>query len=296
MPDITIKNVAETIGVVLPTPQYGYSAEIHMPICKSRAFDGSYSFYDPPNDEDALGTYDYRICEIPRWILTESKKIALNNFLNNPSTCGRGEPFILDLGEAHTGFYPFGLDLNDCDSFLVRLLDRSDDGMLLNPYRRFSDSYSFLLVTEFNESPTFTKQAQGDFIIGACDGLMYPQAGINPKSRRLLITSISQSGSPSVVDGPLLGDSFISDFNMLCNDDRALALLNELTVTTRAAAVDVFAPAGAYMFGADNGSTDTYTCRFLGSTDDERETVLRMTHTGYNQWSIPLRFWMEGLA
>jgi hypothetical protein len=69
--------------------------------------------------------------------------------------------------------------------------------------------------------------------------------------------------------------------------------MDQLINTTRAADVDIVAPDSTYLFGMDNGSSDTYTCKFLGSTDDDRETVLLMTHIGYQQWVMPLRFYRK---
>jgi hypothetical protein len=145
----------------------------------------------------------------------------------------------------------------------------------------------------YNRIPSFTERFQGDFQIGACTGLMHPQSGITPTPNRMLNTGISLSGAPNSLNGPIAADSYLTDFTLQCNNSRGMSLIGQLMTTTRTADINIIAPAGSYLFGADKGSAGTYTCKFLGSTDDESETVLLMTHLGYEQWSVPLHFWRK---
>jgi hypothetical protein len=161
---------------------------------------------------------------------------------------------------------------------------------------RFVDSYSFVLVSTANEIPSFPLAPQGDFIIGGCSGLLYPINGYDSLCDRLIYTDISASGSPDSVIGPCSSDSLLSEFDLLCNDSEGYLLLDELVNTVRASDVDIVAPNLSYMFGSKGGSGDTYTCKLIGSTEDDAETVVIMTHTGYQQWMTHLKFWMKELV
>jgi hypothetical protein len=293
--DLTFRNIGETYSVAIPFPGYGYTAEIHMPISKIRAMDFTYpdaGFFDPPDEGDALGTYDYRVCKISEWVLTEAQKLALNGFLNNPAY-GRGENFIMDLGAVASGFFPFGPDMGDQGKFTVRLIGGDDIGMSLSPYRRFVDAYSFVLVSVTPVLPAFTITSMGDLQIGACTGLLFPQSGFDLQADKMIYTKLSLSGAPNSTIGPTAADSYLSSFNLLCDDGRAYTLLDELINTVRSNDVTVVVPAYSYMFGRNNGSSGSYVCKFLGSADDESETVISITHNGYQQWIIPLKFYRK---
>jgi hypothetical protein len=295
--NIIFNNLAENYPITIAAPDWGYSVEIHMPISKVKAADNSYpdaGFFDPPDESDppVYGTYDYRICKIPSWTLSAGSKLAMNAFFDSPAY-GRGLNCIMDLGNTSTGFFPFGLDKGDTGKFTVRLLESTDTGMKLSPYKRFRESFTFVLVSTTNTVPSFDLSWQGDFQIGGCQGLLYPQAGFNPASEKLIYNDISVTGTPDSIIGPVAGFSYVSSFNLLCNDSRAYTLLDELVNAVRANDVDIVAPSLSYMFGRDNGTLGTYTCKLLGSQDSESETVIIMTHNGYQQWVIPLKFWRK---
>ncbi|MDD5363397.1 MAG: hypothetical protein PHN88_14820 [Ignavibacteria bacterium] len=297
MANILFKNLAEDHTVAVTMPNYGYSIEYHMPISKVKALDSSYpdaGFFDPPdeNEPPVYGTFDYRLCKIPAWILPSDSKLAMNAFFDSP-LYGRGLNCIMDLGNTSTGFFPFGLDKGDTGKFTVRLLESTDSGMRLSPYKRFVESYTFVLVSTDNVAPIFTEALQGDFQIGTCTGLLYPQAGFKPNSEKLIYNDISIAGVPDSIIGPAAAFSYISAFELLCNDSRAYTLLDGLINTVRSNDVTIIAPLFYYIFGYDKGTSGTYTCKLLGSTDDENETVIIMTHNGYQQWIIPLKFWRK---
>jgi hypothetical protein len=295
--NIIFRNISESISLTVPTPEWGYSFEVHMPISKVVAADFSYpdsGFFDPPDESipPVYGTYDYRICRIPSIILSTGAKLAMNAFFDD-TAYGRGLNCIMDLGVSSTGFFPFGLDKGDSGKFVVRLIGNTDTGMKLAPYKRFKESYDFVLVSTTNAVPSFSLSLQGDLQIGTCQGLLYPQSGFNPKSEKLIYNGLSVSGIPDSVIGPVAAFSYVSSFNLLCNDSRAYTLLDALINTVRGNDVVIIAPESSYIFGRENGSFGNYTCKLLGSDDNESETVIIMTHTGYQQWIAPLKFWRK---
>ena len=278
-------------------PAWPYDVEIHMPIAITQAADGSYpdnGFFDPLNEAgDTLGTYDYRLLSMSTWRLPEDQKIEFNAFFNDPAM-GRAENFMLRLGPTSTGFFPFGIDMGDYGDFIVRLVTRDQTGSLIDPYKWFEESPSFVMVTRATNALSLPGDDQGGLYIGdAVFGLLYPQEGIKPKTTYNFQTQLSVSGSPNSLDSGVLGDSWETGFELLCSGCNAYQVVDEIVNNKRTADIPIIAPAGYYLYGADQSSGGTYTSKFLGSSHDDKEVILKISHIGFDQFRIPLNFWMK---
>lgn len=280
---------ADSTAITISLPLRGYGCEIHMPIIIA----GKHPFgYAEPFDMDSAGSFDYRILTTCKLQLPASQKKALNEFLKNESY-GRTENFTLRLGSIPTGFFPFGPDLGDVGDFTVRLLTQQQGGMLLAPLRYWQDDISLVLVS----APSYTPPAgvgQGSFIVGTVDGLLYPQNTFNPVSQYNFSTALSRSGVPSSMDGADSSNSYESTWDQQCNTGKAAELLAMLTGPLgRSKTISIIGAKDFYVYGSDKFSAGIYFSKFLGSSKTKNEIVISATCEGYNQWTMPLSFWLK---
>ena len=278
-------------------PQYPYDVELHAPICITQASDGAYpdsSFFDPLDPTNTYhGGYDYRILVTSTWLMPSTQKAALNTFLRSVLG-GRAQNFILSLGDNHTGFYPFGVDMGDYGDYIVRILSQDQGGVLASPFRWFEDQFAMVLVTPPSAPANILAQAQGALSIGSyATGLMYPQDGFKAKSIYDIQTDISISGKPYSIDSPIISDSWETEFQLDLNSGNMQNLIYQLFSVTRTADVNIVAPSGFWPYGADQGAGGTYQCKFLGSEHTDKEVILKMSNIGFNQWQIPLNFYLK---
>ena len=288
MPSITLTANGSTITI--DRPQYGYNAEIHMPIHTSRYHPFGYGFFDCGGNAK---TFDYRICNTARWVLPADQKAALNDFLRD-SAKGRNQNITISLGATSTGFYPGGPDLGDVGDWVFRVYERQQGGMTLSPYRHFQDEISLVLVTAPTAQALPSGVDQGSLQIGSITGLMFPQQGYNPEAKYNASTGFSRSGVPFGIDGTMASDSWESAWTQRCNNGKAASLVDFLIGTLgRANEITVITDYFNYIFGSDRGSNGAYICRFLGSSKTKNEIIIKCQHNRFNEWEIPLSFWMQ---
>jgi hypothetical protein len=280
-------------------PTYPYTSEIHLPIAMQQASDGSYpdnGIFDPPDSNNVIGTYDYRILKKSTFRIPVEQKADFNVFLRW-ATHGRAENFYLDLGDEHTGFFLFGIDKGDSGVFTVRIISREQAGPYMAPLRWFEDEIGLVLVSHTAVLPTFDYSHQGKLKIGAAENLMWPQDGIKSKSLYNYQTGVTVSGVPHSIDGPRYSDSWETEFELLCNSGNTYNVVHEIVSTSRANLLSIVTPSNYFIYGMDqsdvNGIGGTFLSRFLGSSREDKEIVLSIEHTGYNQFKIPMRFWLS---
>jgi hypothetical protein len=275
---------ADNTTITLNNPVGAYSCSLRMPITIAEKHPAGYA---EPFDADPAGSCDYRVMETATWQLPADQKAALNAFLRNASY-GRAENITLRLGATPTGFFPAGPDLGDVGDFVVRVVSQDQGGMLLEPWKYWSDTLALAIVT----APAYTAAAgaaQGSLTIGTVDTLMYPQAGFNPTSRYNVRTDLSRTGVPYSVDGRAATDAWESEWLQRCNNGLAAELVEYLS-GARGGDIDIVGAANYWIFGADNLAAASYSCKFIGSSRTRNEVVIKMTCEKYNHWSIPLRF------
>jgi hypothetical protein len=204
------------------------------------------------------------------------------------------------LGAEFSGFFPFGVDQFDNGDYVVRELSREQSGKLMRPFRWSEDTIKLVMVSKTGVSYSAVPSNQGSLYIGDCEyGFMYPPDGIRPKISYCFQTSLSMDGTPSSINGPLVGDSWETNFEIICNTYNAFCLIDQLVNKTRTANIDIVVPDHFDMFGIDQsnyGVGGTYTCKFLGSERMEKEIVLKIIHEGFDRFRIPLSFWMKEKA
>jgi hypothetical protein len=291
VPEGKMQFIAGGSTITINRPGYGYAVDCVLPIVTADKHPSGYSFFD----RDASKTDHYRVLNTATWQLPTDQKLALNAFFRAASL-GRCETVTLRLGATATGFFPFGPDYGDVGDFTVRLLSQVQSGILLSPWRYWQDGLSLVLVT----APAYALPSQvdqGSFQIGTVNGLLFPQEGFKPEARYNHRTDLSLSGVPSSIDGLESSDSWESSWDQQCNQSKAAALVSFLTgATGRSADISVIAGENYYTFGGDNGSGNAYTCKFLGSSHERKKIIISIRHDRYNQFTIPMTFWMTGIG
>jgi hypothetical protein len=279
---ITLVNGANSIQI--PQPLFGYQVELSMSFKVIAAADGTRTSWD---DTAAL-VPDKRTLSGLNFQLSYTDQAALQAFLNDAAK-GRCETIILRLGATPTGFYPFGPDLGDVGDFTCGILQNAPGGALLDPWLHFPTGLILTLVT----APAYslpTVVPQGNFQIGTVTGLSFPQAGFAVERENNWLTMATNTGVPYSVDGKTATDRWTSAFTNNGNASVSGALIAFLKSTSgRGADITVVAPDKFYMFGAENGARGTYTTRLL-------DNKLVITHNRFDEFSVPLNFWMKAAA
>ena len=302
-PTVTFLDSAKVNSVEVNRPAWGYVTEIHMPIVITQAHDGSYpdnGFFDTPDETEppVYGTYDYRVMSASLWRLTDAQKTLFNAFMRDASM-GRAQDVYMRLSAVsiYTGFYPFGVDMCDNGDYRVRFIDRSQAGKQMRPFRWHEEDISMVVISKTASSYYAPARNEGKLFIGDIStGFAYPQNGIKPKSSYCHMTQILSGGAPSSISGPQAGDSWETEFELLCNTGNAAQLINQLVNISRTSDIQIVVPDHFDMFGADqsaNGAGGTYNAKFLGSERTDKEIVLRIIHEGFDKFRIPMSFWME---
>lgn len=221
-------------------------------------------------------SFDYRVCVIDRSILTETEAANLETFIND----NRGSDINMAIG-TDSNFFPFGPDMGDTGTFVVKILGR--DFGPFDQFKQFDKSWQLLLVTE----PAYllpNVNNQDSFQIGTVDGLLYPQAGINHQNDRAIKHSISYGGDNYYIDKR--DNIYTTSFVQQCNEGLAAELFQFLTsVNGRDQDITVIAPDDYYLFGPENSAGGTFSCRLL-----QKEIECRQLN--YEEFEIPLNFFM----
>jgi hypothetical protein len=266
-------------SITIDAPQYGYNCELVMGLHKARAANGNVTIYDDGS------AYDHRLCHV-NWSLDELDAIALSNFLGNTA---RGENVTMTLSNTKSGFYPFGPDKGNVGAFTVRPVSWSEGGWGMQPYGYFDISVDLLMVTAPSYSVP-TGRTEGVLSIGTISGLRWPDPGFSPTPDQGLSHQISRSGVPYVEDRTHKAESWVVDFPLRSCTANAAKLIEYIVGTVRGNAVNVSGGTRSWLAGPQDSVTSdrTYSCRI--DIGDDQKCSIKMTHTDWDLWDIPMRF------
>ena len=225
-------------------------------------------------------SYDYRVCVIDRSILTETEAVDLESFIYGH----RGLDINMAIG-TDSNFFPFGPDKGDTGTFVIKILDRKFGPF--DQFKQFDKSWVLKLVTPpAYVLPSVTNQ--DSFQIGTVDGLLYPQAGINPDRDFGIKHSLSYGGTNYYIDKR--DNIHTTSFTQVCNEGLAAELFQFLTSANgRDQDITIIAPDDYYLFDPKNSAGGTFTCRLI-----QKEIECRQLN--YEEFEIPLNFFMVSEA
>jgi hypothetical protein len=273
---------------MLSMPLTGYEVSISMPIKICKLEDGSYSHWDNGLSTSPVTNWDTRICKA-KWQLNKTDTDTLTALIKigyNPSVNKRGENITLSLGSDPTGFFPAGPDFGDKGDFTVRILSINQTGLLESPYKWYETELTFSIITPPSYSLP-SEISEGNFQIGSVSELRYPPQGFKPALLLNMNIFLSQTGSPSIVDGREASDTFETSFDMVCNQTKAAALTAFLTgINGRGLPMSIITPSNVEPFGEYNGNGT-----FVSKLTTQKLTI---KHNSWDSFTFSgLAFWMQ---
>jgi len=262
-----------TDSVEIDYPEWDYLPRIHLAMEPVEVANG-WSIWDN------LIANDYRTCQIGRSVLSKAQGVELDSFL----LAHRGQTLNMAIG-TESNFFPFGPDLGDAGTFTVVVVDRKIGQF--DQFKQFSKSWNLLMIT----NPAYVLPDvvhQADFQIGTVNGLLYPQTGIDSSRVYGIQTNVSYGGDPFSVD--IRRNIHEASFVQRCNQGLAAELLAFLSgATGRDRDIAIIAPNDYYLFDPAQGASGTYTCKLI-------QNVIECRHIAYEEFDIPLKFWMKNAA
>ena len=276
---ITLRTIAPqaAYSVTIKQPYFMYDTIISMGLHYSRTQAG----YKIGDDGAA---YDYRICEIPTWLLDQTDQLALNTFFSDPDI-GRGNNFQLELGTA-SGFFPFGADKGDSTNFICSLLNFDRKGAQLNPYLQHLNTISLVYVSGPSSAYTpASAEAEGSLQIGTVTTLRNVQTFPQAVLEQSIIREVSRGGVVSSCDLGTSGDLVETALDLELRPGNCAALIMYL-LTARAGDITVVTPANTWLFGLPNDYMGTYTTKLLSPE-------IKITHDNFNLFKAQLKLWMK---
>jgi len=258
----------------LPSPVWGYKTDIKMSLVITRTKDGGVMIFDRGSD------YDYRTLECSFFLNVDDANILVNICKD----AGKGRDNEVDIIlSAGCGFYPYGPDKGDSGTFKSRILNVTAESSIGHPQDMFVIKLNFLFTGSYPYYSIPAKKSEGNLTIGSVSGIRYPQNMHVQNNRYNIVHSLTENGTPYVMD-KTTGDIYESTLDIVSNHQNMSNLVNELSVTVRKKAVNIIPPSNSYLFGRENASTATYSCKLLQNT-------ITVSHTNYNEFSTILNFY-----
>lgn len=276
---ITLATIAPqaAASVTIKQPYFGYSTAIRMDLRYSRTTTG-YKIGDN-------STADVRICEIPTWLLDATDALALSEFFNNVEK-GRGNNFTIALGANASGFFPFGPDKGDKNTFTCSLLEFDRKGVQLNPFLQHLNSIKLVYVSGPSAAYTPpTAEAEGSLEIGTVTTLRNVQTFPQVLQEQSIIREVSRGGVVSSVDLGTTGDYVETALDLELRPGNCAALIAYL-LSARGGDITVTTPANTWLFGMPNDYMGTYTTKLLSPE-------LKITHDNFNLFKMQIKLWMK---
>jgi len=268
------KNVVFSYGgnsATLPMPKYGYTSKINMALNISQCpYGGSIKSWD-----NGIA-YDHRICNA-KWILTQSEMDDLNTFLENVNG-GRVNTFTGTI-DADSGLYWFGPDLYGEGVFTLDEVNNGRSARLLRPHNRYEFSGEFLMVSASSYTPP-SITPMGSTTIGTVTGVHFIY-NIEPMYNKGWRTDVSLGGGAVEFDTGSENKYTDIRFSVDVNQSIASNLVYYLVNTARGNSFNITTETGTYLFGAENGSSGTYTVQL-------KNNIIEVTHGSPDRFKITL--------
>ena len=263
--------------IPLPTPTWGYTSTIDLPLWITKNDDKSYDTWD---DGAGATTYDRRSVSCV-WLLNLADTNSLVDIFTNVAK-GRGGDLTLKLG-TNSGFYPFGPDRGDSGNFTVKLLSVNQKPSIGHPQDYFNVEVRLANTGSYPAYSLPDQFTEGHLQIGTISGLRYPQS-MHLQNIQMATSAIQKNNSEvASIDRSIDGDGSDCTLPLTLMQCNAAALINHLTATVRAGTVDIIPPANSYLFGRQNGSTATYTCKWI-------QNQISIINTNFNSFDFELNF------
>lgn len=267
----------ESTDVEIETPRWGYTVTPVMPFTIVHMGGLSWRIQDNGTAYDRR----YLKCE---WMLDKTLTDNLLDIFKNVSK-GRGKMLTLKLGTS-SGFYPFGPDKGDSGNFQCVLKSVNPKPSIGHPQDYFQTECEFMFTGSYPAYSLPTQINEGNLQIGTIANLRYPQ-NMHDQDIKYGVDVIETHDYSAYVNDRTAGaDAFKAAMSLDLQGPNMAALINHLTGTVRANALNIYPPTNAYLFGRENGDGDEdglFVCNWI---DESFEIV----HRAFNDFGVTLNF------
>jgi hypothetical protein len=254
-------------------PLLGYTIDYHLSTKISKTANNQYSIWDNGV------AYDKIILNCT-WLLNLSEAADFSDiFSDYLKSRGSLIDIIVTTG---SGFYPMGSQNGDNGTYTFIVVGYDQQSTTGNPSNQI---YFNLKLQATGTIPSYTPDSNinvGSLSVGTIDNLRYPDAYHTPDYSINFVAQATEDSSYYLIDR-LSGDKYESELNLVLPQSNMANLINYLKNTVRGNAVNIVTPANSYMFGIENSSTATYSCKLI-------QDVITQKHELYNRWSTTLKF------
>lgn len=267
-----IISISDT-NYTVDAPQYGYESTINTALIVSELLPKGYAIWDN-------GSANVSRTLKANWLLNATQTGTLIDTFNDINK-GRGVSCTFKLGN-DSGFFPFAPDLGDTGDFGCRMLNINPMPVLEAPWKYFNTEISFVMESK----PAYslpTEISEGDLVIGNISNLRYPPAMPESSTEYGFSTQVTYDGTAYTIDKTNDQDSLRTTLNMVCNESKAAALINEMIATVRDSNVTIVSQSNNYLFGEEGGSNATYVCQWLNES-------ITVVHNRYDEFQFSLSF------
>ncbi len=264
---------ANTIEVSMPS--FGYKTTIIYPFDIQKLDTGKYDIYDNGS------SYDIRKCNCTL-MLSATEQATLNDFLREDTIgISKGRAFNLTLRmNTGSGFFPFGPDKGDVGDFTVAVYFKKCGKATEAPFNYFISELEMVNAGSYPVYALPSEVSDGSFTFGGTSSCRFPPAWFAPINDYGYTATIEQGGSVEWIDRGENADWYETAFEMRCNESKAAAIIDDITLTLRGDTFNITSPAGYYPFGRDIGD-GTFTVKMI------KDTIV-ITHHNYNLFTFPI--------
>jgi hypothetical protein len=243
--------------ITIDHPQFGYTAEIIMPLHITRKANGKYASWDDGEDAETFDIYKFR----GNFFLSAADMNELDDLIKN-TTSGRAAELTLTLG-AGSGFFPFGPTKGDGGTFDIFVTDYIPKGTVGHPAAYFNaemewTAQAFPAYSPPADSGTGPLEIGNAAGVSQVDNIRFPQNYTDLEYVPNFDIALTADGTGKAADYGESGDIHNITIPLTLQHPKAQTLLNHIISTVRANDFSVIAPANSYMFGRDLGDSGTY--------------------------------------
>jgi len=272
---ITLTNFDGTPdSIEIPVPIFGYRTTVQMALDIQRLGDKQASTFDHGVAFD-IRTFRGQLA------LDKTDQLTFNNFMNTVGVDnGRAQDLKLDM-ITDSGFFPFGPDKGDKGTFTVSFRTANKPGIGSGPYKFFPDEIIMVNVAAYPAYSLPSEIGQGNLTIGTITGNRFPPDWFEANTRYAAHHTILQGQTAKYIDQGVNGDSYSNAFEMVSNESKAAAVIDELTQTNRGGTFNLTVPADSFAFGRDKSDSGTYVVQMLSEE-------IEITHETFNRFRYGL--------
>jgi hypothetical protein len=255
----------------LPNPTFGYTCDYNLATKITKTSDNKYLIWDNG------AQFDHSILTCS-WLVSLADANTLVNIFKDANKARGG---VLDIIlSSNSGFYPLGSQGGDSGIYTFIVMEYDQQPTIGHPEDYF---YINAKLHSTNYTYSYVSKAQtslGALQIGTITGLRYPDQYHTSNNKINFVSQITEADNYYQIDRTN-ADQYESALSLVQPTGNMGAIINHLVTTVRGNTFSIVSPDNAYLFGRENGNTNT--CKLIQNT-------ITQTHELHNRWSTTLNF------